>query len=341
MEKKQEYHLAEGQHDEAFDEDYRIRTCDIGRFLHGNEADRAAFARELGEATREIGFAILEGHGIEPRTLRRGRGAGGRALPRREPRREDAVPRASASARSTRATSRSRRRATSTPTSSRAGCSAGARSTWASDGLALRAEAFWPRPEMEPVFRRLCLAHEALILPVMQSLLRGLGVRPASLRPQAHPHELRPAPQLLPAAQLPTTRPREAGACSATRTWTSSRSFRRPRVEGLQVLNRANMKWIRLERAPGQHHPEHRRLHAAHQQRHPAFDHASGEPAARPGGAARRPRVACPWPSTCGKTRCSRCCPVSGPPKYAPIKALEFHTRTTSKYYGDDYAVKA
>ena len=67
VEKKQEYHLAEGRHAEAFDDDYRIRTCDIGRFLQGNEADRAAFARELGEATGEIGFAILEGHGIEPR----------------------------------------------------------------------------------------------------------------------------------------------------------------------------------------------------------------------------------------------------------------------------------
>jgi hypothetical protein len=27
------------------------------------------------------------------------------------------------------------------------------------------------------------------------------------------------------------------------------------------------------------------------------------------------------------------------PPKYPPIKALPFHTRITSKYYGDDYAV--
>jgi isopenicillin N synthase-like dioxygenase len=26
-------------------------------------------------------------------------------------------------------------------------------------------------------------------------------------------------------------------------------------------------------------------------------------------------------------------------PRYPPIKAIEFHTRTTSKFYGDDYAV--
>jgi hypothetical protein len=31
--------------------------------------------------------------------------------------------------------------------------------------------------------------------------------------------------------------------------------------------------------------------------------------------------------------------PGLGPAKYEPIKALPFHTRITSKYYGDDYAV--
>src|ERR1700682_3552555 len=66
VEKKQEYHLAEGRHDEAFDEEFRIRTCDIGRFLRGDDADRTAFAKELGEALREIGFAVLEGHAVDP-----------------------------------------------------------------------------------------------------------------------------------------------------------------------------------------------------------------------------------------------------------------------------------
>ena len=27
-------------------------------------------------------------------------------------------------------------------------------------------------------------------------------------------------------------------------------------------------------------------------------------------------------------------------PTYEPIKAITFHTRTTAKYYGDDYAVE-
>src|ERR671925_376405 len=45
--KKQEYHLAEGRHQEAFDDETRIQTCDIGRFLHGTDEDRTDFAREV------------------------------------------------------------------------------------------------------------------------------------------------------------------------------------------------------------------------------------------------------------------------------------------------------
>src|SRR4029453_4378814 len=50
----------------AFDEEYRVRTLDVARFLKGDASDRSAFARELGEALREIGFAILVGHGVDP-----------------------------------------------------------------------------------------------------------------------------------------------------------------------------------------------------------------------------------------------------------------------------------
>ena len=63
VDKKQRYHLAESD-DEAFDDEYEIRTCDLGRWLKGNPSDRQAFARELGEALEGIGFAILEGHGL-------------------------------------------------------------------------------------------------------------------------------------------------------------------------------------------------------------------------------------------------------------------------------------
>jgi hypothetical protein len=33
--------------------------------------------------------------------------------------------------------------------------------------------------------------------------------------------------------------------------------------------------------------------------------------------------------------------PGLGEPKYPPVKAIAFHTRSTSKSYGDGYAVEA
>jgi len=33
--------------------------------------------------------------------------------------------------------------------------------------------------------------------------------------------------------------------------------------------------------------------------------------------------------------------PGPGAPKYGPIEAIAFHTRSTSKFYGDDYAVES
>src|SRR5262249_52734191 len=56
VEKRQSYHLAEDPREE-FDDAFQIRTCDMRS---------PSFARELGEALHEIGFAILTGHGIDP-----------------------------------------------------------------------------------------------------------------------------------------------------------------------------------------------------------------------------------------------------------------------------------
>src|SRR5262245_36531631 len=66
VEKRQGYALAEGGRVEEFDEEFRIRTVDMRPFFRGGPAGREQFARELGEALREIGFAILVGHGVDP-----------------------------------------------------------------------------------------------------------------------------------------------------------------------------------------------------------------------------------------------------------------------------------
>src|SRR5437870_6881818 len=57
VETRQEYHLAEDAQ-EQFDEEFQIRTCDMRS---------PSFVQDLGDALREIGFAILDGHGVDAR----------------------------------------------------------------------------------------------------------------------------------------------------------------------------------------------------------------------------------------------------------------------------------
>src|SRR3954465_11727427 len=64
VEKAHTYRLAEHESD-AFDEDYEIATLDLEPFLRGDARDRARFADDFGAALREIGFAVLVGHGVD------------------------------------------------------------------------------------------------------------------------------------------------------------------------------------------------------------------------------------------------------------------------------------
>lgn len=339
VEKKQEYHLAEGRHAEAFDEEYRIRTCDIGRFLHGNEADQAAFARELGEATREIGFAILEGHGIEARLY------------------EEAEARVAELFLDVSLEEKMRFRAQRFgsvnqgyfPIKETSDIHPDLVEGWVfcrrafdmgpEEAQPFRPEAFWPRPEMEPVFRRLCRAHEALILPVMQSLLRGLGTDPHLYDRKLTRTNFGQRLNYYP----PLTVDDEASGGGRMLGHEDVDLFTflpAPRVEGLQVLNRANMKWIRLEAPPGSII-----LNTGDYMQRisndilPSTTHRVSLPreeAARRGGRVSLPMAVYVW-----EDELLEGLPGLGPAKYPPIKAVEFHTRTTSKYYGDDYAVTA
>ena len=337
VEKKQEYHLAEGRHAEAFDEDYRIRTCDIGRFLHGHEADQAAFARELGEATREIGFAILEGHGIEPRLYEEAEAAIVELF--RDVSLEDKM------------RFRAQRFGSVNqgyfPIKETSDIHPDLVEGWVfcrrafdmgGDG-SLDAKAFWPRPGMEPVFRRLCLAHESLILPVMQSLLRSLGVDPHLYDRKLTRTNFGQRLNYYP----PLTADDESSGGGRMLGHEDVDLFTflpAPRVEGLQVLNRANMKWIRLEAPPGSII-----LNTGDYMQRisndilPSTTHRVSLP--RDEATRRAGRVSLPMAVYVWEDEVLEVLPGLGAAKYDPIKAVEFHTRTTSKYSGDDYAVKA
>ena len=65
VEKAHSYRLAEDGADE-FDQDYEIATLDFGAYLNGSAEDKARFAGEFGAALKDIGFAVLTGHGVDP-----------------------------------------------------------------------------------------------------------------------------------------------------------------------------------------------------------------------------------------------------------------------------------
>ena len=333
VEKKQEYHLAEGAHDEAFDEDYRIRTCDIGRFLRGDEGDRASFARELGEALHEIGFAILEGHGIDEHLYDEAE-ARVVELFTKVPLEE-------------KLRFRARRHGSVNqgyfPIKETSDIHPDLVEGWVfcrrAFGLdaALDPDLYWPRPEMEPFFRGLCRAQEALFLPVMQSLLRFLGADPhrydRALTGTNFGLRLNYYPPL--AAEDEAA---GGGRMLGHEDVDLFTFLPAPRVEGLQVLNRATMKWVRLfapsgtiilntgdyvQRISNDFLPS--TTHRVSLPRDPALRRAG--------------RVSFPMAVYLWEDEVLEVLPQLGAPKYEPIKALHFHTKITSKYYGDDYAV--
>ena len=251
VEKRQTYHLAEAADGaEAFDDDYVIRTCEIGRFLRGGDVDRRAFARELGEALEAIGFAVLEGHGVDARLYDRAHDAV-LDLFTRTPLEE-------------KMRFRARRHGSVNqgyfPIKETSGIHPDLVEGWVfcrrafdlgdDPAAPVRLEDFWPRPEAERVFRDMCLAHERLILPVMQSLLRHLGGDPhlydARLTRTNFGQRLNYYPPLRPDDEASG-----AGRLLGHEDVDMFTFLPAPRIEGLQVLNRASMKWIRLSPLPG------------------------------------------------------------------------------------------
>ena len=65
VEKAHAYRLAEDASDQ-FDDDYEIATLDLSQYLHGTADAQAHFADAFANALKDIGFAVLVGHGVDP-----------------------------------------------------------------------------------------------------------------------------------------------------------------------------------------------------------------------------------------------------------------------------------
>ena len=338
VEKAHTYRLAELESDE-FDEDYRIATLDIAPFLHGGAAEKAGFAEEFVAALGEIGFAVLVGHGVHPALYNEIDEAILKLFettPLEEKMRFAAERHGSVAQGYFPIEHTSEihpdlvegwvwcRRAFDMPQPRDA---------------PFRAEDYWPRADFERQFRWLILAHEPLFKPVAQAMLQGLGCDPHlfdeklsgtnfGLRLNYYP------PMSEDQAQS------GAGRLLGHEDVDLFTLLPASRVDGLQVWNHRSGKWVRLSPPRGSliiNTGDY--MQRISNDRLPSTTHRVGKPSDRSHLAS--PRVSFATNVYLWEDELLEVLPGLGEPKYPPIKALTFHTRTTAKFYGDDYAVES
>jgi isopenicillin N synthase-like dioxygenase len=326
VEKRQTYHLAESPDDEQFDDDFVVRTCDM--------RDRS-FATQLGDALHEIGFAILTGHGVDPALYDEA-----------QDKVEEIFTRATLD-------QKMRFRAERHGSVNQGYFPIKETSNMHPDlveGWVFCRRAFdlgeqpvdladyWPFPEYEPLYRRVVRAHEALILPVMQSLLTYLGC-------DRHLYDAKLTRTNI-GLRLnyygPVSDADDASGAARLLGHEDVDLFTflpAPRVEGLQILNRRNDKWVRVSAPRGSiilNTGDY--MQRISNDVFPSTTHRVAKPRDR--SQLRTTRTSTPMAVYVWEEEVLEVLPCIPDPKYPPVKAIEFHTSITSKFYGDDYAVK-
>jgi len=336
VEKNQAYHLAEQETDEEFDDEFVIKSCDMGQFIRGGEEGKMKFAQDLGEAMEKIGFVVLEGHELnislydeaekyvidlfENTTLeermhfyaQRHGSVNQGYFPIKETTiiHPDLVE----------------------------GWVFCRRAFNLDNDPNFNPGDFWPHPRFESFFRDIVTEHEKLFLPIMQSILLYLGCDPHlyddKLTKTNFGFRLNYYPPLK-QEDLESGAGRMLGHEDVDLfTILPSQS-----VDGLQVLNRDNMKWIRLNPPPGTiilNTGDY--MQRITNDRLPSTTHRVSK--SKNELLWEKPRITLPTAVYVWEREILDVLPCCGTPKYDPIDAETFHTRITSKYYGDDYAAK-
>ena len=336
VQKAHTYRLAEHDCDE-FDEDYEIACLDFEPFLRGNDADKARFAGEFAGALGEIGFAVLTGHGVDPALYDRieEQVAG---LFTSTPLEEKMRFRAERYGSVNQGYFPIEETSDIHPdlVEGWVWCRRAFDIAQQRDG-AFRPEDFWPRAEYEPQYRPLVEAHEPLFKPIAQAMFQGLGVDP-----HVYDEKLMQTNFGLRLNYYPpmTGEQDESGAGRLLGHEDVDLFTILPatRVDGLQVWNHRSGKWVRM-RAPkgsviintGDY------MQRITNDRLPSTTHRVGKPTDRSHRSTAR--VSFPMAVYVWENEILEVLPGLGEPKYPPLKAITFHTRSTSKFYGDDYAV--
>ncbi|NUT01279.1 MAG: isopenicillin N synthase family oxygenase [Sphingomonas sp.] len=330
------YRLAEAETDE-FDEDYRIATLNLGRFLHGDPDEKARFALEFAAALQDIGFAVLTGHGIDPSLY------------------DEMHDRVAELFTSTPPEEKMRFRARRYGSVSQGYFPLEETSdihpdlvegwVWCRRAFDIpqdrdapfRAEEYWPQPEYEAQFRRLVEAHEPLFKPIAQAMLQGLGCDPHSFDRKLTQTNFGLRLNFYP----PMTEEQDSSGAGRLLGHEDVDLFTilpASRSDGLQVWNHRSEKWVRLHAPRGSiiiNTGDY--MQRITNDRLPSTTHRVGKPS--DGSHLISARTSFPMAVYLWEDEILEVLPGLGEPKYAPVKAIAFHTRSTSKFYGDDYAV--
>ena len=335
VKKQQKYHLAEHENLEEFDEDYQIKTCDMSLFFEGGEEGKRQFARELGEALEGIGFAILSGHGIDPEIY------------------ETAEKKVAELFETTTVEERMKflakrfgsvnqgyfpiKETTIIHPDLVEGWVFCRRAFDLDDKADYRESDFWIKPGFEPVFRKVVQSQETLILPIMQSILRYLGsderLYDEKLNGTNFGFRLNYYP--------PITEEDDASGAGRMLGHEDVDLFTflpAQRVDGLQIFNRENNKWIRLNAPRGTivlNTGDY--MQRITNDRLPSTTHRVSKPTQK--SLFSKARISFPMAIYVWEDEILEVLPNLGASKYDPVEAIKFHTSITSKYYGDEYAV--
>jgi isopenicillin N synthase-like dioxygenase len=332
------YRLAENASDE-FDEDYEIATLDFGAFLNGDDADRARFAAAFGQALHEIGFTVLTGHGVDAGLY--------------DALHEDVLELFTTTSLEDKMRFRAKRFGSVNqgyfPIEETSDIHPDLVEGWVwcrrafdipqDRDAPFRAEDYWPRAEQQARFRRLVEAHEPLIKPIAQAMFMGLGVDP-----HIYDEKLTATNFGLRANYYPPMSGEQdqsgAGRLLGHEDVDLFTILPASRMEGLQVWNHRSGKWVRLSAPYGSiiiNTGDY--MQRISNDRLPSTTHRVSKP--RDGSHLTAARVSFPMAVYVWEDELLEVLPGLGEPKYPPVKTIHFHTASTSKFYGDDYAVKA
>ena len=330
VKKDQNYYLSEQPDEEEFDNDFEIKTIDFSLIIN----DNPRFVAELGSALSDIGFAIITNHGIdqnmyhkcEQKIIEFFESITLDDKMKYEARRFGSVNQGYFPIKST----------TIIHPDLVEGWVFCRRAFDMDNGTDYQESEFWPIPGFEPIFRKVVLAHEKLILPLMQSMLAYLGENPhlydKKLTKTNFGFRLNYYPPLS-QKQLYSGGGRMLGHEDID-LFTILPS---QRVEGLQILNRKNMKWVRLNPKFGDlilNTGDYMQLIS--NDIFPSTTHRVSRPIDPT--LKNKTRISFPMAVYVWEDEKLEVLPNINNPKYAPIRAEKFHTSITSKYYGDDYS---